>query len=84
MESIRLKSKVGADGILTLQVPTGLGNTKLEIILILQPVHTISTQPIIDVLGWPSGFFEQTYGAFRDAPLERVEQGDYEQREGLV
>ena len=33
--------------------------------------------------GWPSGFFEQTYGSFRDQPLVREPQGDYETRDGL-
>jgi hypothetical protein len=33
--------------------------------------------------GWPSGFFEQTYGSFRDQPLIREPQGDYETREEL-
>ena len=33
--------------------------------------------------GWPSGFFEQTYGSFRDQPLVREPQGEYETRDGL-
>jgi hypothetical protein len=32
--------------------------------------------------GWLA-FLQQTYGALRDAPLERWEQGDYEEREPL-
>ncbi len=33
--------------------------------------------------GWPSGFFEQTYGSFHDQPLVREPQGDYETRDRL-
>ena len=33
--------------------------------------------------GWPPGYFEQTYGSFSDAPLERGEQGKFETREDL-
>ena len=27
--------------------------------------------PETDALGWPLGFFERTYGAFADDPIER-------------
>lgn len=29
---------------------------------------------------WPPDFFEQTFGSFRDAPLVREPQGEYEIR----
>ncbi len=32
---------------------------------------------------WPSDFFSQTYGMFRNDPLERLPQGEYEVREEL-
>ena len=35
-------------------------------------------------LGWPAGFLEQTYGSTADAPLSRLSQGIYEQREALA
>ena len=31
--------------------------------------------------GWPPGYFERTFGSFRDEPLERPAQLPYEQRE---
>ena len=39
--------------------------------------------PTPEELGWPSGFFEATEGALRDDPLERLPQGNYEEREEL-
>ncbi|MDZ4670324.1 MAG: hypothetical protein SH821_05600 [Phototrophicales bacterium] len=36
-----------------------------------------------DTLGWPVGFFERTYGAFADNPIERPEQLSLETREEL-
>jgi prevent-host-death family protein len=33
--------------------------------------------------GWPRGYFEQTYGALADDPIERAAQGEYEEREAL-
>ena len=78
METITLHSRVGADGLLKLQVPLNLTNTELEVVLIVQPVASVA-----ESLGWPQGFFEQTYGSFRDQPLVRESQGEYEVREDL-
>ena len=78
METITLHSRVGADGLLKLQVPVKLTNTDLEVVLIVQPVAPASQEA-----GWPPGFFEQTYGSFRDQPLVRESQGEYEVRDDL-
>ena len=32
-------------------------------------------------LGWPPNYFAETFGALRDDPLERPEQGTFEIRE---
>ncbi|MCA9972987.1 MAG: type II toxin-antitoxin system Phd/YefM family antitoxin [Anaerolineales bacterium] len=32
---------------------------------------------------WPRNFFAETYGALRDDPLSRPEQGEFEQRDRL-
>ncbi len=83
MNSIALKTHTGVDGRLRLDVPTGLIDMDLEVIVIMQPVTTESaTKP--EDLGWPLGFFEKTFGSFKDEPLERPEQGEYEQREELL
>ena len=78
METITLHSRVGADGVLKLQVTVKLTNTELEVVLIVQPVASARQEP-----GWPPGFFEQTYGSFRDQPLVRESQGEYETRDEL-
>jgi hypothetical protein len=75
METITLHSRVGADGLLKLQVPVKMTNTELDVVLIVQPVAAAGQD-----LGWPPGFFEQTYGSFRDQPLVRESQGEYEVR----
>lgn len=33
--------------------------------------------------GWPPGFFERTYGALADDPIERPPQGDHEMRDEI-
>ena len=39
------------------------------------------TQPHPD---WPKDYFRQIFGALRDDPLERLEQGEFEIREKIV
>lgn len=33
--------------------------------------------------GWPAGYFDQVFGGWEGEPLQRPEQGDHEQRDGL-
>ncbi len=78
METITSHSRVGADGLLKLQVPVKATNTELEVVLVVQPVA-----PEAQKLGWPAGFFEETYGSFREQPPVREPQGEYEVRDEL-
>ena len=41
METITLHSRVGADGLLKLQVPVNVTNTELDVVLIVQPVASV-------------------------------------------
>lgn len=66
METLKVKAQIGDDGILKLEVPTGLPVQEVEIVLVLQPKQ----QQEVDELGWPIGFFERTYGALADDPIE--------------
>ena len=66
METIKLKTYIGSDGLLKLELPTGISNRDLEVLVVLQPVAEA-----VDDLGWPLGFFDRTYGALADDPLER-------------
>jgi hypothetical protein len=45
---------------------------------------TPTEKPTPEELGWPPGFFEQTYGMFKDDPLERLPAGNYEVREEIL
>lgn len=42
-----------------------------------------SQPPTPEDLGWPPGYFEETYGSQRDDPLERAPQGQFEVRERM-
>ncbi len=78
METITLHSRVGADGLLKLQVPVKATNTELEVVLIVQPVAPASQEH-----GWPPGFFEEVAGGWKGELLAREDQGQYEVREDL-
>jgi hypothetical protein len=80
MQRIHIKSHVGSDGVLNLCVPVSVAETDVDVVLVVQASTTVGTTP---TNGWPPRFFEQTYGSFREHPLERGEQGDLEVREGL-
>ena len=84
MVSIQLRTHVGPDGTLNLRVPTALRETDVEVLVVLQPVATTPVAPSPEALGWPPGFFEETFGCLKDDPIERAPQGDYETREPLL
>lgn len=74
MESIKLQTHVGRDGILNLRIPVGLREADVEVVVVLQGLSPPG--PGADARGWPQGFFEQTFGCFRAEPLEWGEQGE--------
>ncbi len=80
MQSIKVQAHIGGDGLLKLELPTGLSDTDLEVLVVIQPLNS---KPAVKA-DWPADFFDQTYGMFKDDPLERLPQGDYEVREELV
>lgn len=77
METLRLKARVGADGILSVEVPESLRNQALEIVITLQP---LSDEPK-DAMGYPIGYFEKTFGSIPD--LEPPEDLPYEERDEI-
>lgn len=83
MQAIKLRSHVGSDGILQIQLPLELRDVDLEVMVIVQPIQPSSLETAQE-RGWLPGFFEQTAGAMADDPLVRGEQGDYEEREALL
>ncbi len=84
MQSITLRSHVGADGILHLQVPVGMTDVDLEVMVIVQPTVKMDSAKTPEELGWSTGFFEKTFGAWQGEPLVREPQGEYEQRDELA
>ena len=88
MISVKTSAYVSLDGTLRVEVPTPLRGTYVEVMLVVQPVPTREPSPSSaaltpEELGWPPGFFERTFGSLRNDPLERLPQGEYEEREAI-
>ncbi len=61
MQNMTLRSRVGADGNLQLNVPTALPNTELEVLIFLRPVNTSD-------INKPKTFSERWRGKFKEIP----------------
>jgi hypothetical protein len=84
MHSIKLNAHVGPDGTLRLDVPIGLANQDVEVVVVVQPRPSEAAGKTPEELGWPPGFLEQTYGSMKDDPIERPPQPDYDVRDELL
>ncbi|MBE9005939.1 hypothetical protein IQ259_12990 [Fortiea sp. LEGE XX443] len=84
MHSIKLTKRVGEDGILHLDIPVGIADREVEIMVIYQPIEIPKQHKTPEELGWPPGFLEQTAGCLADDPIQRYPQGEYEEREPLL
>lgn len=67
MQTLTLKARTGKDGIVRLEIPTNISDQEIEIVLVMQPIQT---DPL-DEMGYPLGYFEETYGMFANDPIER-------------
>jgi hypothetical protein len=89
MESIKIKSHIGNDGILQVQVPDNFKNQNFEILIVFQPISSpesqedASSDSTPESRGWNPGFFETVIGRWEGEPLERLSQLTYEIREDL-
>lgn len=79
MQTITLKARADQDGVVKLVIPTNLIDREIEIVLVMQPL----TPEVVDAMGYPVGYFEQTYGSFADEPLERDQPSQADLRDEL-
>ncbi len=81
METIKVKTHVGNDGILKLQLPVGFSNSDLEIVVVVQ---STPVQPNnFDRAEWLV-FVESTAGSLANDPIERGTQGIHEIRDEIL
>ena len=79
MQTITLKTHADQDGMVTLVIPTNLAGREVEIVLVMQP---LDAEPV-DEMGYPLGYFKETYGMFADEPLVRDQPPHPDARDDL-
>jgi hypothetical protein len=82
MIPMTLKGHVDSEGRLQMDLPTlpELRDSEVDIIIVKR---TPSTDEPVDANGWPIGFFDRTFGALADDPIERPEQLPLEVRDEI-
>lgn len=78
MTRLEMKSRVGADGVLTLRIPIGSQDANQEVLITVEA----AAQRPLDREEWRR-FLCQTAGSISDPTFKRHEQGEFEQREAL-
>lgn len=71
MQSIKVRQRVGADGILHLKIPTEIQEAEVEVTVNYQRI----APQAVDEQGWPLGFFERIYGICADDPIVIDDEG---------
>ncbi len=62
---MRLKSNVGKDGILRLQIPINMPEQEMDIVVVIQPVYKETEKQYQTIEnGWPNNFFKDVVGAW--------------------
>ena len=88
MNVIRFTAKSGPDGVLHLSVPVGAVG-EFEVAVVVSPKPTANgaaptpAAKTPEELGWPPGYFENTFGSIDDPAFKRYPQGEFETREPL-
>jgi hypothetical protein len=81
MRSIQLRSNVGDDCILKLQLPVDMRNQEIEIVMVIQAVSkNKETKYVPAQNGWPDNFFKDVVGSW-EGDLDRPQQDHFECRE---
>ena len=79
MQTLTLKARADKDGIVRLEIPTDVTDQEMEIVVVMQPVE----EEPLDEMGYPLGYFEETYGMFADDPIERNQPLYFDVRDEL-
>ena len=69
MVTISARGRVKDDGTLDLHVATGLGETDVEVLLVLEPLVLGNERAAPRGGPWPEGYFERTFGSLQDNPI---------------
>jgi hypothetical protein len=76
MQTLRLSTRVGKDGILKIETPIGITDADLEVVLVVNQKNAES----YSLSTWPDNFFTDIVGGWEGKRLAREPQGMYETR----
>jgi hypothetical protein len=79
MQTVTLRSHVGSDGMLHLDIPSEYTDAELDVTVTVRPVAVPPAHQVVK--NWPAGFFDQVIGGWKGEPLVREEVGVFEVRE---
>ena len=79
MLTIQIRARTGSDGILHIDVPTGLAETEVEGCLVMNALSPGKTDQQAGGDTWPEGYFEATAGQLK-GELIRGDQGEMDRR----
>ena len=84
MQQIKLRSHVGRDGILHLDIPSEFKGIEVNVTVTVEPIEkqNESLEEDLSLLEWHE-FIEKTYGCLADDPIVRYPQGEYPEREPI-
>jgi hypothetical protein len=74
------KTRTSKDGTLSLAIATGLPDSEVEVVVVVELAGGNTTIPAGE---WPEGYFVETFGSLHGAGLKRPAQGDLPERLGL-
>jgi len=89
METLKVRTYVGDDGILKIQLPQQLVNQELEVVLVFHPTQIAPTVTLAkphqtpEELGFSRRFLDKVIGSWEGEPLERPEQLPFTEREDI-
>jgi hypothetical protein len=81
MGHVEIRSRVGADGVLTIALPLGLSEANREVRVVVEPADSSAAMSLSAPKQeeWRQ-FVESMSGCITDSTFERPEQGEYERR----
>lgn len=68
MNTIKMRSQAGEDGVLTLRLPVGTAYIEVDVVVVFQTVAPVEKGLGLEERGWLPDFFERTSGSLADDP----------------
>ena len=86
METLTVKSHVGKDGVLKLELPVHSVDVDVDVVVVVSPVHegVVNKNEGPAAGKWLRAHVHKTHGSIKDPTFVRPPQGEYEKREELV